>query len=133
MARKDIIDYYLQQQKVYLGMVEVAKRVDDDFEKGLIGREERDRLKERMLPGIGQIRENYERLSYIVLLLNEPARKSKKAGFRKQNKGIYGRLVASSRETLLREDMDALAGLKAMIAEEGKAKGESVDGQGQGD
>lgn len=133
MARKDIIDYYLQQQKVYLGMVEVAKRVDDDFEKGLIGREERDMLKERMLPGIGQIRENYERLSYIVLLLNEPARKSKKAGFRRQNKGIYGRLVASSKETTLREDMDALAGLKAMIAEEGKAKGESVDGQGQGD
>ena len=127
MARKDVIDYYLQQQKVYLKMLALAKRVDDDYARGLIDRDERERLRERMLPGIEQVKEGYERLSYIVLLLNEPGRKSKKPGYRRQNEKLYGRLVASSRETLMSKDEDALRALKEIIEEERK------HGQGEGD
>lgn len=127
MARKDVIAYYLQQQSVYLRMVGMAKAVDEDYRKGLISREELERLQERLAPSIGQIRDNYERLSYIVLLLNEPGRKSRKAKFRRQNGKLYGRLVAVGKENSLREDADALAVMKGIIEEERR------NGSGQGD
>lgn len=127
MARKDVISYYLQQQSVYLRMVGTAKAVDDDYKKGLIGRDEYERLQERLAPSIGQIRDNYERLSYIMLLLNEPKRKSRKKAYMRQNKALYGRLVAVGKENSLREDADALATMKGIIEEERR------NGSGQGD
>ena len=127
MARKDVIAYYLQQQSVYLRMVAMAKAVDEDCKKGLISRDERERLQERLAPSIGQIRDNYERLSYIMLLLNEPKRKSRKKAYMRQNKALYGRLVAVGKENSLREDADALATMKGIIEEEKR------DGSGKGD
>ena len=134
MARKDVIAYYLQQQSVYLRMVAMAKAVDEDCKKGLISRDERERLQERLAPSIGQIRDNYERLSYIMLLLNEPKRKSKKKAYARQNEGLYKRLVAVGKENSIREDGDALAFIRREVreAEERASKGKE-DGKGAGD
>ena len=139
MARKDVLAYYLQQQDVYLRMVATAKKVDDDLRSGLITREERDRLSEALAPSIGQIRDNYERLSYIMLLLNEPKRKSGKKAYMRQNKGLYGRLVAVGKENSIREDMDALAFIRREVrkaeerASKEKASKGKEDGEGAGD
>lgn len=134
MARKDVLAYYLQQQGIYLRMVATAKKVDDDMRSGLITREERDRLSEALAPSIGQIRDNYERLSYIMLLLNEPKRKSKKKAYMRQNEGLYKRLVAVGKENSIREDGDALAFIRREVreAEERASKGKE-DGKGAGD
>ena len=115
-------------------MVATAKKVDDDLKSGLITREERDRLSEALAPSIGQIKDNYERLSYIMLLLNEPKRNSKKKAYMRQNKGLYGRLVAVGKENSIREDEDALALMRREVreAEERASKGK-VDGEGAGD
>ena len=134
MARKDVLAYYLQQQAIYLRMVATAKKVDDDLKAGLITREERDRLSEALAPSIGQIRDNYERLSYIMLLLNEPKRKSKKEAYKRQNKGLYGRLVAVGKENSIREDGDALAHIKREVREaEERASKRKDNGEGAGD
>ena len=134
MARKDVLAYYLQQQGIYLRMVATAKKVDEDLRSGLITREERDRLSEALAPSIGQIRDNYERLSYIMLLLNEPKRKSKKKAYMRQNKGLYGRLVAVGKENSIREDGDALAFIRREVREaEERASERKEDGEGAGD
>ena len=139
MARKDVLAYYLQQQGIYLRMVATAKKVDEDLRSGLITREERDRLSEALAPSIGQIRDNYERLSYIMLLLNEPKRKSKKKAYMRQNKGLYGRLVAVGKENSIREDGDALAFIRREVREaeerasKEKASKVKEDGEGTGD
>ena len=134
MARKDVLAYYLQQQGIYLRMVATAKKVDEDLRSGLITREERDRLSEALAPSIGQIRDNYERLSYIMLLLNEPKRKSKKKAYARQNKGLYGRLVAVGKENSIREDGDALALIRREVREaEERASERKEDGEGAGD
>lgn len=134
MARKDVLAYYLQQQGIYLRMVATAKKVDEDLRSGLITREERDRLSEALAPSIGQIRDNYERLSYIMLLLNEPKRKSKKKAYLRQNEGLYKRLVAVGRENSIREDGDALAFIRREVREaEERASERKEDGEGAGD
>lgn len=134
MARKDVLAYYLQQQDVYLRMVAAASKVDEDLRSGFITREERDRLREALAPSIGQIRDNYERLSYIMLLLNEPKRESRKKAYKRQNKGLYGRLVAVGKENSIREDEDALAFIRREVrkAEERASKGKE-DGESAGD
>ena len=139
MARKDVLAYYLQQQGIYLRMVATAKKVDEDLRSGLITREERDRLSEALAPSIGQIRDNYERLSYIMLLLNEPKRKSKKKAYARQNAGLYKRLVAVGKENSIREDGDALAFIRREVREaeerasKEKASKVKEDGEGAGD
>ena len=139
MARKDVLAYYLQQQGIYLRMVATAKKVDDDLKAGLITREERDRLSEALAPSIGQIRDNYERLSYIMLLLNEPKRKSRKKAYMRQNEGLYKRLVAVGKENSIREDGDALAFIRREVREaeerasKEKASKGKENGKGAGD
>ena len=134
MARKDVLAYYLQQQGIYLRMVATAKKVDDDLKAGLITREERDRLSEALAPSIGQIRDNYERLSYIMLLLNEPKRKARKKAYMRQNEGLYKRLVAVGKENSIREDGDALAFIRREVreAEERASKEKASKGKEKG-
>lgn len=122
MARKHVIQFYLEQQALYLQMLDTVKQIDDDFKSGKIDFERHNQLLEVLTPDIEVIKSNYERLSYIVLLLNKPQKEAKGSNYEKVNKELYDSLQTSTREALLDESKDALADLKRIIKESKETK-----------
>ena len=106
MAVKDVKEYYfkLQAQKAELE----ADIVDfeEALRNGFITEEQVQAAKDELIPY--QI--NLDRLTYIMYLLELPARKSKKAKFAKQNKKILAELKnrKADEESVLNENKSAL-------------------------
>ena len=82
MAKKHIIDYYNQICEDYHEMIETLKDMEKECEQGIISPDRVDQLKRMIEP----IKINYNRISYIMFLLNMPQRDKKKAKYIKQNK-----------------------------------------------
>ena len=68
MAKKDLIQYYLQVQAQYFEMLKDFKDVNNDVKNGLVEQSIVDNLKQEL----DIVRTNYERLSYVLFLLNQP-------------------------------------------------------------
>ena len=111
MALKDVKLYYLQQQDIYFQLLEDVKRCDEDVKNGLIKEEDLTPLYKEL----DKIKTNYERLSYIMFLFNEPKDKKHKEQFKKQSKVWYDYLSSSSKEAILDESRDALKTFKQMV------------------
>ena len=77
---------------------------------------EQDRL-DSELKEIQVIKQNYERIAYIMMLLNKPNRKSKEAKEETMNRKWYDYLKGSGKEAILNENRDALADLKKFLEE----------------
>ena len=82
MAVKDIIKYYDEVCDVYHELFEDLKEVEKEFNEGLLSPERFEQYKRNIEP----IKANYERLSYIIYLLNKPQRKSKTKSYERQHK-----------------------------------------------
>lgn len=117
MAKKHLIAYYLEQQAVYLEMLKDIQDVDKDHKDGLIDDERYQQLMDALSPDIEAAKANYERISYIMLLLNKPARDSKGKKYEEENKEWYDHLSGASREALLDESKDALIDFKRIVKE----------------
>lgn len=122
MAKKHLIQYYLEQQSIYFDMINDIKDIDKDYKDGLIDSERYSQLMELLQPDIKIAKDNYERLSYVMLLLNKPQRDSKADKFDKVNKEWYDNLKGASREALLDESKDALADFKKLVSENKESK-----------
>ena len=113
MARKHVIQYFLEVQNQYFESLETIGELDVAAKKGLI---EQDRL-DSELKEIQTIKQNYERIAYIIMLLNKPNRKSKEAREETMNRKWYDYLKGSGKEAILNENRDALADLKKFLEE----------------
>lgn len=113
MARRDVIMYFLEVQNQYMEMVENVKDLEDALKGNFIDQEQFDAAQTE----IKVLKDNYERLAYILMLLNKPKRKSKQVKEEKQNKEWYDYLKGASKEAILDENKDALADLKKIIKE----------------
>jgi hypothetical protein len=113
MARKDVINYFLEQQGVYFEMEDDAKDLDAALKKGTLD-EEQVRLAKQ---DIEIAKANYERLAYIVMLLNKPKDKKNRQREEQFNKNLYLSLSGASREAVLDESRDALVDLKRLVKE----------------
>lgn len=82
MSVKDVKKYYNDISEQYKEMVENIRDLEEEASKGLVEPERIERLQEQIAP----IKQNYERWSYMMFLLNEPRRKSKKALYQSKNK-----------------------------------------------
>lgn len=85
MSVKHIKKYYNDIQKMYFELVSDLKEMESELKAGTCTEEELNNL---LLPVKG-IEENYKRLSYIMYLLYQPNRDSKKDKYNKANKEIY--------------------------------------------
>lgn len=113
MAKRHIIEYYLEQQEQYLEMLEVSKEFERLYRNGDIDIERyQDATRE-----IDVIKANYERLAYIIYLLNKPNRKNKGSKYDKSNKELKSYLNQSSNDVVRNENEDALKVLKDLIKE----------------
>lgn len=122
MARRDLIEYYLEQQAVYFEMLKDIQDIEKDHKEGLIDDERYEQLMSVVSPDIEAVKANYERISYMVLLLNKPQRKSKGEKYEKENKEWYDHLQGASREAILDESKDALADFKKLVRESKETK-----------
>ena len=113
MARKDVLIYFKQVEDQYLEMLEDVKDYDKDHAHGEISDEKYDEL----MGLIDRVKDNYERIAYIVFLLNAPARDRKKAKYERQNKRVFHGLENSSLYKVLDENADALKNIKKILKE----------------
>ena len=68
-------------------MLKDIQDIDKDHKEGLIDDERYEQLMEVLSLDIEAVKANYERISYMVLLLNKPARESKPL---KVTEDLYG-------------------------------------------
>lgn len=84
MAIKHIKEYYRQICNQYMQMLAEIKDFEEEAKQGLMEPERLDAIKEDIRP----MKDNYERWSYMMYLLNQPARKEKQKKFERQNKTL---------------------------------------------
>ena len=114
MAKKHVINYYRQIQDLYFEMLEDVKDFDKALKDGHVTQEQ----VEQSQMMLGRVKDNYDRLSYIVLLLNQPTRKNKLKNHQRQNKKVYNYLDSVSQEVSLKEAQDDLKQFKEFIKKE---------------
>lgn len=104
MSVKAVRKYYNQICDQYCEMLADIRDFEVEAQKGLIEPERVERLKEQIAP----IKQNYERWSYMMFLLNQPERKSKHRRYADQNRRLLKSLdKANSIEATIAENEEA--------------------------
>lgn len=115
MAKKDVLNYYLDVQAQYLEMLLNVKDLEDTIKSGVV--EWDDPRIEQLKQEVDIIKSNYERIAYILFLLNQPARHQKKKNEYKQNKQVYDYLQSSTEDTIEQENENALKYIRTLAKE----------------
>ena len=118
MAVKHVKDYYLKIEKMYVELLADLKEMEEDFKKGECTEEE---LQNLLIP-VNNIKENYERLAYILYLLYLPNRDKKKGRYEKENKLLLNHFKEKgiTMRQELEKDKDALKIFKQSLKEKFK-------------
>ncbi len=111
MAKRHVIQYFLELENTYIEMQDTVKELQQLASEGKV--EESTYLDAKK--DIDVIKENYDRVAYIMFLFNKPNRKSKEED--EVNKKWYDYLKTSSKEAVVDESKDALAHFKKMVEE----------------
>lgn len=111
MARKDVLAYYKQVENQYMEMLADAKDYDKCHDNGELSDEKYNELMSLM----ETVKTNYERIAWIVFLLNAPGKKSKKARYNQQNRKMFTGLENSTEYKVLDENADALKNIKRLL------------------
>lgn len=111
MAKRDVVNYYMGVQEQYLTMLKEVDDFEKEMREGRFGEEQFRQAQEE----VAKLKENYDRLSYIMLLLNEPSKGGKKQGYRKRNALVYDYLAKSNEAYIRSENGDVLKKLKEII------------------
>lgn len=116
MSKIDVNLYFLEIQNEYFEMLDNLKEFKELASEGKVSQEEYD----QMLRQVDLVRSNYERIAYIIMLLNKP-RKKEKAEYDIYKKW-YNELQGASKQAVLDENADVLHDLKEFI-KRGKENG----------
>lgn len=111
MAKRDVNLYLCEVEEQYLEMTSSVKELEEDAQKGLIDPETYAQLTREA----DLLKANYERIAYIIFLLNKPNRKgNEKADLYKD---WYDQLKYASKEAIINENKDVLAHFKKVLTE----------------
>lgn len=111
MAYKQVKIYYKQVEAQYLEMKQDAQDFDDALRTGRVSQEQFDQFQIALL----RLKENYNRLSYIMFLFNTPNRKKKIARYNKQQHSLYNKVQEFSDSVILDENADILKTFKKCL------------------
>ena len=111
MAKRHVIRYFLEVENTYVETMEVLKELQELANQGKV--EESTYL--NVEKDLEVIKTNYERLAYIIFLLNKPNRVKKNDYEEKVNKSWYDSLKFASKEAIMDESRDALAHFKEIV------------------
>jgi len=105
MSVKAVRKYYDQICEQYQEMMENIHDLEAEAAQGMVEPERIERLKAQIAP----IKQNYERWSYMIFLLNQPERKKKQPRYKAQNRRLLNSLSrGNSLEGVLEENREAL-------------------------
>ena len=113
MAKRHVIQYFLELENTYEEMKDTVKELQEMAVKGNL--EESTFLEAKK--DLDVIQSNYERVAYIMFLLNKPNKQEKESAEEDVNKQWYDYLKFSSKEAIVDESKDALSHLKELIKE----------------
>lgn len=82
MSKKDVEKHYKKILEQYAELKQNLSDFSEEAKKGLFPPEKMDEIKANIRP----LMDNYERWSYMMFLLNQPAKKEKREKYKKQNK-----------------------------------------------
>lgn len=109
MCKKAVDNYYNEITAQYKEMLDDIKDIEKDVMEGLVAPELLDQLKQNIAP----IKQNWERWSYMMFLLNQPTRSSKIPAYRNRNKKFLNSLNQNnSIEATMEENNNSLKKLK---------------------
>ena len=110
MSVKDVRDYYDKVCEQYLEMKNELADFTEEANKGLIEPERIEQAKQAIQP----LMNNYERITYIMFLLNQPANKKKVARYKKQQKKKIANLSeVNSLDAVLKENECAIKNINS--------------------
>ena len=110
MSVKAVKEYYDQVCNQYAEMLENLRDLEQSLADGMIEPERITRLEEQIRP----LRDNYERWSYMMFLLNQPERKQKHAGYAKRNKKLISSLsYSNSIDATLNENKNVIENIRS--------------------
>lgn len=105
MSVKAVRQYYDQICEQYHEMMENIRDLEAEVASGMVEPERIERLKEQVAP----IKQNYERWSYMMFLLNQPERKAKQPRYAHQQRKFLATLSQeNSLSAVLSENEEAL-------------------------
>lgn len=113
MSIRHVKNYYNQVEKQFFEMNTVAKELNEECSKGNVSQDRVEQAQQMTL----QLRQNYERLSYIMYLLNKPNRPKKNKWYEKQNHLLkdYFYTNFDDEESCLRENDYILSNFKQFV------------------
>ena len=111
MAKRHVVRYFIELENEYLEMQNTLNELQKLAQEGKVEESSFLEVKEE----VEKIKQNYDRVAYIIYLLNKPNRKDKEDN--DYDKSWYQYLKTSSKEVILDETRDALSHLKAMVKE----------------
>lgn len=111
MAYKHVKEYFKKVENMFIEMVNNAKEFDDAYKEGFLTQEQIDNANTLLTP----IKQNYERLAYIMYLFNMPNRSKKARKYNNSNKKISNALRDSNEECIIKECEDSLKYFKEYI------------------
>ena len=111
MAYKHVKQYYKEVENLYFQMLADAKEYDEALKAGFLTQEQVDEATKLMAP----IKQNYERLSYIMFLFNQPNRPQKVQKYNNSNKKISSAVATFGKEAVIQECEDTLKNFKEYI------------------
>ena len=113
MAKKHVMNYYYTVQNQYLKMKNMLDLFEKQVKEGKGSLETLDAVKETT----ARLKENFDRIAYIMYLLNTPAKKKKSNRYDKQNKELKDYLETSDLNHIKDENENVLVQLSKMIKE----------------
>lgn len=110
MSKKAVDNYYKEISDQYHEMLQDIKDIEKDVMEGLTSPD----LLETLKANIAPIKQNWERWTYMMFLLNQPERKSKIPRYKQANKKLLANLSSSnSIEATIEENKNALERIKS--------------------
>lgn len=106
MALRDVKEYYFKMLGQYFEMKADLADFEQALKDGFITEDQM----QAAIEDVDKVKQNYERLSYIMYLLNLPNRKSKQEKYIKMNKKLVAEFEARQADTksIELENRDAL-------------------------
>ena len=105
MSAKDVIKYYEQVCEQMKELEDNIKDFEDAASKNIFSPERVEEYKN----SVAKFKANYERISYIVFLLNQPVKKSKVKGYEQRNKKLLSKLSKdNSLDAQLKENAEVI-------------------------
>ena len=115
MAKRDVVQYYLEQEATYSQVLEDIDDLEKSYKSGNIDYERYSQLRDSLSQDVQSIKDEYERLSYVMFLLNMPNRVEKKDRYKKENQAYFAYLERYSKEKLVDETKDVLKNFKEKV------------------